>query len=55
MHEYTHYNIPVSSLIVLCVGESKAPPVLYSSYSTVHQRTVLYAYLICTVVLSDGC
>ena len=26
----------IYALIVLCVGESKAPPVLYPSYSTVY-------------------
>ena len=35
----------VLCFIVFCVGASKGPPVLYSSYSTEHQRIVLYAYL----------
>ena len=35
------YNV-LKILIVICVGESKAPPVLYSSYRTVFDRTVLY-------------
>ena len=42
---YTVRFYTVLYFIVFCVGASKGPPVLYSSYSTEHQRIVLYAYL----------
>ena len=31
-----------AKIIVLCVGDSKAPPVLYSPYSTVFEWPVMY-------------
>ena len=36
------YKPLIKPLIVLCVGDSKAPPVLYSTYKTVFEWPVLY-------------
>ena len=46
--------IDINTFIVLCVGESKAPPVLYPSYSTVYVGRARYTarHVITVIVLA---
>ena len=41
--ELRRVNVKLHGLIVLCVGESKVPPVLYSTYSKVQSSACLYS------------
>ena len=45
----------VDNMYIYCIllGASKAPPVLYSSYSTKDQRPLLYSYQIGAVMLHN--